>query len=216
MSAFVDPATWIPAAAGVVVLAGGWDQSISDWATTNTPIYGSEGNADAWSNRLLAVSYVSMLATTFLVVDDNPWTGRLEATAVQHSGALLASGLTYGLKVTTNRTRPDSSDDKSFPSGHTSKAFSFATSTRWNVRSSSLSGGMQAVTIVTTQAVAAGTAWSRVEAGRHYLSDVLVGAALGRFATSILLNALLPAVGTRNIRASAGPDGVMIYARIPF
>jgi len=39
--------------------------------------------------------------------------------------------------------------------------------------------------------MASGTAWARVEAGVHYPSDVLAGAALGNFLTAFIHDAFL-------------------------
>jgi membrane-associated phospholipid phosphatase len=72
----------------------------------------------------------------------------------------------YGL----HRTRPDASDNLSFPSGHTSSAFSLATVAErhygWKVG-------------VPAYVLASGIGLSRIESNRHHLSDVLAGATLG-------------------------------------
>ncbi len=183
-----DPVTWAPAAGAAVVGIGGWDGTISDWAVRETPVFGSTGNALRWSDDLRTASHLGMLATLFLVDEpDHSWRAGTKRFLVQHVSAVTATSLTSGLKQATDRERPDSSDRLSFPSGHSSRAFSYAASARRNLRNSRLSPktrtGLEAAAI----SLAAGTAWARVEAGKHYPSDVLVGAALGNF-ISVLIN----------------------------
>jgi membrane-associated phospholipid phosphatase len=77
--------------------------------------------------------------------------------------------VTKSLKYTVDETRPDGGSH-SFPSGHTSMAFTGAEFIR---KQYGTAWGAPAY-------LAAGfVAWSRVEANRHYTHDVLAGAAIG-------------------------------------
>ena len=87
------------------------------------------------------------------------------------------SAATFALNVTVRRARPGSDRHSSFPSGHASTAFAAATLID---RNSGHAWGIPAY------ALAAVTAVSRVESGRHYPSDVLAGAALGVLSASIV------------------------------
>ena len=109
------------------------------------------------------------------------------ATLAQHDTEgtrqwVLATGATLAatelLKQTVRATRPDGSDQKSFPSGHTSVAFSAATfmDRRYGEQWRSRYG---AWTVPALYGVAALTGVARVEANRHHWGDVLAGAALG-------------------------------------
>ena len=84
------------------------------------------------------------------------------------SGALTLA-LTFGLKYTIPATRPDGGDH-SFPSGHTSIAFSSAEFIRerygWNYG-------------IPVYVAASFVGYSRVESKRHYTRDVVAGALLG-------------------------------------
>jgi membrane-associated phospholipid phosphatase len=83
---------------------------------------------------------------------------------------LVAEGITTGLKENIRAERPDGSDHKSFPSGHTSQSFAAAGTMHrrygWKV-------GIPAHAIATFVGVA------RVKAKKHFVRDVLVGAAIG-------------------------------------
>ncbi len=83
---------------------------------------------------------------------------------------LLTQGVTQLLKYTVARTRPDGSNQRSFPSGHVSGTFASATVLNrhygWKV-------GVPAF------GVASYVAASRISENKHYLSDVVFAAALG-------------------------------------
>jgi len=97
--------------------------------------------------------------------------------------AFLASSLTVAtLKTLVARPRPGATPGTgngsgSFPSGHSAAAFTSATLIE---RNSGLLAGLPAY------GLAAFTAFERVEAGRHYPSDVLAGAAIGCLSAGIM------------------------------
>lgn len=94
------------------------------------------------------------------------WQGDLQA-----AGSLLVTGgATWGLKELIPERRPDGSDRKSFPSGHTSIAFAAAGTLENRY-------GWQAGAPAFILASFVGVA--RVEARRHHWYDVVTGAALG-------------------------------------
>ncbi|MGE5244092.1 MAG: phosphatase PAP2 family protein [Betaproteobacteria bacterium] len=85
-------------------------------------------------------------------------------------GQIIAGGLTEGLKLATHRERPDGSNFRSFPSGHSSVTFASATVIERHLGwADSIIG----------YAVASYVAASRLHDNRHYLSDVVFGAAVG-------------------------------------
>ena len=85
-------------------------------------------------------------------------------------GLLLTCGITGAMKFATGRTRPDGSNTRSFPSGHSSAA-ACAAVILWD-RYGAGAG-------IPAAAVAAFTALSRVTLEKHYPSDVIAGAAIG-------------------------------------
>ena len=100
---------------------------------------------------------------------------------VQHGAAIATTSTSAMFKSLTDRPRPDGSNTESFPSSHSSRAFSYAASARRNLQAGGLSRPVRRSLGVGVTALAAGTAWGRVEGGVHYPSDVLAGAALGNF-----------------------------------
>lgn len=91
--------------------------------------------------------------------------------ALQAAGSLAATSLvTEGLKEAFPTLRPDRSDRKSFPSGHTSRSFA-AAATLWNRQGKEIG--------IPAMAVAAFVGTARVQADKHRWGDVFAGAAIG-------------------------------------
>jgi membrane-associated phospholipid phosphatase len=97
-------------------------------------------------------------------------------TMLRHTGQLVLAGMLLdgacvtALKLATQRERPDGSDRRSFPSGHTSGAWTVSTIL---ARRHGMAVGIPAYALASMTAVA------RMEDRRHYLSDVVAGAAIG-------------------------------------
>jgi len=83
---------------------------------------------------------------------------------------IITSGLTVGLKYSTQRERPDGSSSHSFPSGHASITFATATVIERHL------GWRYSVLGYT---IASYVAASRLHDNRHWLSDVVFGSAVG-------------------------------------
>lgn len=100
--------------------------------------------------------------------------------AFQAAGSIGATALiTTGLKEAFPELRPDGSDRKSFPSGHTSRAFA-AAATLFNRQGAD--AGIPAMLVASFVGVA------RVQADKHYWHDVIVGAAIGTAAGFLITN----------------------------
>lgn len=96
---------------------------------------------------------------------------RFRAATYDLAQAMFVTGAyTSALKLTVHRGRPDGSNKLSFPSGHTSNAFAFATIADHYY-------GHRAG--AAAYAVAGLIGISRMERNKHHASDVLAGAALG-------------------------------------
>jgi membrane-associated phospholipid phosphatase len=134
------------------------------WVFMGTPA--SAGNVKAWDQASNVGRDVLVVAALGLPAAQGDWQGDLQAGGSM-AGAFVAS---EGLKRAFPEERPDMSDRKSFPSGHTSVSFAAAASLQhrygWEV-------GLPA------QLLAGFVGLSRVQARKHHWYDVVVGAAIG-------------------------------------
>lgn len=103
------------------------------------------------------------LGTSFIIGDEK---GAWQFT----KGLLLTVGVTYGLKYSINKQRPDMSNDNAFPSGHTSTVFHSAgyVHRRYGFKYA-----------LPSYALAGFTAASRIDSNKHDILDVIAGAAIG-------------------------------------
>ena len=136
-------------------------------------------------------------------------------TGVFHSGlrigasVALAGVVTEVMKYSLGRLRPYDTDDVwdyepfsgngSLWSGHTVLAFSFATSLAQEIHRKWVTVGLYAL--------ATGTAWSRVYDNDHWVSDVVVGAAVG-IASAKLATGRWTIFGLRAPVPLATPNGL--------
>ncbi|MDE6049229.1 MAG: phosphatase PAP2 family protein [Paramuribaculum sp.] len=95
------------------------------------------------------------------------WRERIALTA---TSMIICEGVTYALKYTVHSTRPDGTDNHSFPSGHSARAFRGAEMLRSEYGWGWGTGGY---------AVAVGVAALRIHHRRHRFGDVAAGAAIG-------------------------------------
>ena len=195
IKASLSPETWAPVATALALQVDDMDERLSDWASANTPIFGSQKDADRWSTYLRGASGAAYLVTALATPSGNEsfeWSkSKLKGLGVGVAAWGLTAGTTDLLKGKSDRTRPDGYDKRSFPSGHASTSGAFATLARRNIKAFSLSSKNAAFTNIGIASIAAGTAWARVEAKRHYPSDVLVGYALGHFFSAFINDAFL-------------------------
>ncbi|MEZ7496578.1 phosphatase PAP2 family protein [Leeuwenhoekiella aequorea] len=106
---------------------------------------------------------VAALGTTLLKGDKK---GAWQFT----KGFVVTEAVTYGLKMSINKTRPDQSNDNSFPSGHTSTVFHSAgyIHRRYGFKYS-----------IPAYLLAGFTAASRIDSKKHDILDIIAGAAIG-------------------------------------
>jgi len=193
--ALLSPATWVPLAGAGVLALGDLDDRVSDWASEHSPLFRSQSGAADASDFLGGVLCAEALATALATPSgDTPgdWAlAKLRGGAVEIGAVLATKALTDGLKDASNRERPDGSDDESFPSGHTSSAFAFATLANRNLDSLDFLEDFRTPLQIGNTVLASTVAWARVEARKHHPSDVLFGAALGHFLTAFIHDAFL-------------------------
>ncbi|MEY5099032.1 MAG: hypothetical protein RJA36_1751 [Pseudomonadota bacterium] len=123
------------------------------------------GNAWGTASDLLAAGLPTLAAAYTYRDRDVDGAGQLAWTL----GATVAS--TELLKNQISETRPDQSDNKSFPSGHTAVAFASA-----RYLDKRYAGEVSPYLLYGAAGL---TALARVQADKHYWKDTIAGAALG-------------------------------------
>ena len=150
-----------------------WAQDVRSETTDDfAAFFRHFGQPEVW------VTVPAALLLTGLIADNAEMAkaGGRAATSV-----LLGIGVEVTLKFVVGRARPDSglgafhfdpfSQAISWPSGHSTIAWGLMSSLANEVRSPALKVGFYGL--------AAGTAWSRVNDNRHWLSDVVAGSLIG-------------------------------------
>jgi len=104
----------------------------------------------------------------------------LDMTILYGISSILAGGVISKTKIITARERPDHSNNRSFPSGHTQTAFVAAEFLHQEYKNQSVwisIGGYSAATFVGI---------ARVYNNRHWVSDVVAGAGIGILSTKVV------------------------------
>lgn len=129
------------------------------------PVDAESRSSEDVGDVLQLVIPAAAYATTYVLGDEQ---GRSQF----YKSFLTNEAVTYALKYTVNRDRPDGNGNHSFPSGHTSAAFQGAAFIHYRY-------GLKYA--LPAYAGASFVGWSRVEgeADKHYWSDVAAGAVIG-------------------------------------
>lgn len=143
-----------------------WNFQVREKVTTQFP--GFRTKVDDYLQFLPAVAVVSLKLSG--VKGKYPIVPSLTTFAF---GSIFLLGSTQGIKHTVKEQRPDSFARNSFPSGHTATAFAMAEWLRTEYWETSPWIG------VSGYAVAASVGTLRVFNNRHWVSDVVAGAAIG-------------------------------------
>jgi membrane-associated phospholipid phosphatase len=174
-----------------------WDDHATAATLSNLDAYGV---TPAFAVALVLAGTLETPSTAAVLDDLVPI---LEATTV-------ARFVTSGLKIAVGRQRPDShftgvTDEQflSFPSGHTSGAFSVAVGAAVVARMRGYRS--EPYLWIGGTLLAAGAGYFRIAADRHYLTDVLGGAAIG--ATAGLT---VPYLMQRNVSVVPTRDGIAV------
>ena len=193
--AFFHPNTLIPLAGAALFAIDDFDHKASDWAVKHTPIFGDEEDARDASDSLETALAIEALATALATPggdDPERWAcAKLKGIAVEATAVAATLATTGILKEAADRRRPDSSNDDSFPSGHASGSFAYATLANRNLDRIDMPPPFRTGLQIGNVVLAGGVAWARVEGRRHYPSDVLFGAALGHFLAAFIHDALM-------------------------
>jgi membrane-associated phospholipid phosphatase len=157
---------------GLTLAAVALEDSISDplqkEVTSNRPLGKYASDLGVLAGPLLPnIAYiVGMASFGYLAGDSNAKSRSLIMTKT----SIIAPLVTDAMKYVLNEPRPDGSDNYSFPSGHTTGAFAFASVVasehEWY-------WGALAYSYATL------VGYSRMNDNRHYLHDIIAGATIG-------------------------------------
>ncbi len=188
VTAVRSPHVWAPLAGALVLGVSDLDEEISDWAVKKTPLFGD--NASQVSDRLRDFTTYAYFATALLAPSDS-LANKAKGLGVGIATMAIEQGIVPVLKSATNRERPNGADDFSMPSGHASRSSTNATMAAANLDYMDMPGWARWTMQVGLYGTAAGTGWARVEAEKHYPSDVLVGYAIGQFLARFMYEAFM-------------------------
>ena len=152
------------AAVGLALLP--LDSHVSNWVQTKMP--GFEMVFDDYIQYAPWAAHVTMGLCGVKGVSKN----RYQVLTADALAAVMMVSVVQGLKYSINRTRPNG-HSVSFPSGHTAAAFTGATLLAHEYANRSIWIPIAGYTVATATGV------MRVLNNRHYVSDVVVGAAIG-------------------------------------
>ncbi len=207
--AFFDLETLIPLAGAAVFTVDSYDRKVSNWARRRTPIFGSNtAAANAYSPLRDSLRY-EWFATVLVTPSGEDLkdiiSSKLKGWAVGWVAQTLNTETTTLIKEKTGRTRPNHGDNLSFPSSGASVSFTYSTLANRNLDSVAIPQEIKVPLKIANILLASTTAWSRVEAGDHFPSDVLVGAALGHFISAFTYDAFMGLPERRGILFNISP-----------
>ncbi len=162
-----------------------FDDDISDALRDEADWLGESGDIIGNPVTIAAATGTLLLITPF--TDDQKFKSFAFTLA---QAQILDSSLKYAMKFSVPRERPNGDNDNSFPSGHTSGAVAFATvlhhhyGLKWGIPAYAVAGFVGA---------------SRIAKGKHYLSDVVFGAAMGYIAGFTAIRGTDRAVAQRRL-----------------
>jgi membrane-associated phospholipid phosphatase len=217
-----DPHVWVPLAGAALFQVNGWDRKVSNWARDNTPVFGSQRSAQAWSDHLrtaTSVAYFTTVALTPGPDDTGEWMrDKAQGLAVGLAAIAVTGAATTALKDATGRTRPNGQGTNSFPSGHTSHAAVLAGLGRDNLDAIDMEPTTRLALDTGLDALSVGTAWARIEAGAHFPSDTLVSMALGSFVSRSFDRAFLGERSRRQLAWEVSPaqHGVELHVALRY
>ncbi|UOQ99622.1 phosphatase PAP2 family protein [Hymenobacter sp. 5317J-9] len=147
-----------------------------------------------FDNTLIIAPYFELAAVAIAGVESR--NDRINTLLIIAKGEAIMLASTFAVKYLAKETRPDGSDNLSFPSGHTAQAFLAASIVHTEFRDKSQWYGVGAYTIATSVAAL------RMINDKHWQSDVVAGAGFG------ILSAHLAYLSHRNRwgRKSIGRD----------
>ncbi len=162
---------------GIISLESGGTRSL-DYSTRNELLEDHSMWYNGWDNYFQFSPAVAAFGMKLCGVES---THKLSDMFILYAlSNALESGAVYTTKHYTSRRRPDDSNGKSFPSGHTATAFVSAEFLHQEYKDKSVwisIGGYGMATMIGV---------SRIYNNKHWVSDVVAGAGIGILSTKIV------------------------------
>jgi hypothetical protein len=200
-----------------------YDEKISEWASSENPIFGNQRRAGQYSDSFKETLNISTYATVLLTSSWDESDSRLSYLVNKARGTVIVYfAASSGIDVTNNirkfvfRKRPSGSDFRSLPSGHATEAGSYSVLINRNIEYIDTSESIQKASKLLSTTLAAGTAWSRIEAKGHYPTDVLLGYSLGHFMSGFVFDSLMNLEANEFVSLYPYKDGVTVAYRLRF
>jgi hypothetical protein len=209
---------WYEAAAvaGVVALSGFLDDEVRDYSQnhrTETKDDVAKVFRHMGQPEVYATVGLGTLLTGLIAGDDD-----IARAGGRITGSLLTAGATNTIiKQVVGRKRPNATTDPdefepfsgndAFPSGHTAMAFALATSVSNEVHFLPAQIGLFSAASL--------TGWSRINDNKHWLSDVLGGAAVG-ITSAMIMDGKWTIFGLGQPHFLATPNGASASMSIQF
>ncbi len=184
----------VPFVAGILSIIF-LDGEVSRKATQEGYLFQNQENAQQWSDTMLLSLLPIMIysgARAQQSGDSNEFVFRTKLYSFFVATLAIDFFFIGLLKDSTGRIRPDDTDLKSLPSGHSSISAALSRLTVNNLDNSSIKDTLQAKILKTSAITLSGlVAWARVEGKKHHLSDVLLGHSIGAFVSDFLFKSFL-------------------------
>lgn len=216
-----DPWVWGPLIGAAAFQIDDWDRDVADWAREHTPVFGSQQNAEQWSDDLRTASsiahYVTIVATPSGAEAGDWLLNKTKGALVGVVAVSTTTAITRQLKTAIDRERPNGLSGESFPSGHTASSAVHTRLASRNLEAIEMDDSTRRALDIGLTALTIGTSWSRIEAGWHYPSDTLFSMALGNFLASFVNDAFLGLMTTRSaLRLGATHQSAMLQWQVRF
>ncbi len=194
-NAITAPEIWVPLTGALLIHATNTDYQIANWASTHNPIFSSKSNADNFGDYSLYFARMAYYSSFILTPGGEKidvWMGsKIKGAAIGLASTQINEKSVSYIKHEGERLRPDRTDYLSFPSGHTSKVAVHNMLTLRNLENTRFCSCAKTGLHIGISSITIATAWSRIEANRHYPTDVLIGAAIGNFLGSFIHDAFI-------------------------
>ena len=170
------------------------------------PASAQSPRSDVVDNVLEYIPWAGVFALKACGVESRDGWARMTGNAA--ASWAIAAGTSFVLKHTVNEWRPDGSDRRSFPSGHSAIAFAGATTLRREYWDTAPWAPIAGYSLATAVAV------DRVLRDRHHWYDAAAGAAIGIAATELTFFVSDRLFPRKNVALAFNGTGVNLVIRL--